>query len=137
MKSIAEEMFIAGKGIDGDRSFTCKGQLSFVTKDADHEFMLIQSEQACYFNTEKGAVLPVSLFRRNIATSGVDLNEFVGKEFKLGEATLHRMCLYEPCKYLARAVDSRVVPLLVHRGSLRAGNARRGIVQSGDAFLVI
>lgn len=102
MKSIAEATLIAGKGIDGDCYFTGKGQFSFVAQDADHEVTLIQSEQVCYLNAQTGAALFAGQFRRNIITSVVDLNELVGKEFKLGKVTLCGMRLGEPYKYLAR-----------------------------------
>ena len=72
--------------------------------------------------------------RRNLVTTGVDLDALVGRDFTVGEGVLlrgERRC--EPCAHLARVAGRDVLRPLVHRGGLRADVLRGGELRVGDA----
>lgn len=123
---------VRGKGIDGDRYFHKKGTFSEALKDkGDFEVTLIEIEEINTFNTISGLGYSSSEFRRNLITSGIKLNELVGKEFTVGNVTLYGVRLCEPCAHLAKLLGQSVMEHMVHKAGLRAivkgsGNIRVG-----------
>ncbi len=54
-------------------------------------------------------------------TRGVLLNHLVGREFRVGGATLRGVELCEPCKHLVDVTGIKsLLPTLIHGGGLRA-----------------
>ena len=121
-----------GKGIVGDRYHEIAGILMSRNQTVpDNHLTLIAKEELDTFLTNHQSELKYGVFRRNIVTSGIDLNALVGRKFKVGEALCQGMELCEPCTTLARTVHSAVLPDLVHRAGLRATILSDGEVEVG------
>lgn len=123
---IDEVIATAGAGLKGDRYFA-QGA------DAETQVTLIELEAIESFNRVLGLDLAPRMFRRNLVTRSVRLNDLVGRSFSVGEATLRGVELCEPCAYLQ---DLLAVPSLVkhltHRGGLRCEILTGGTLRVGD-----
>ncbi len=76
--------------------------------------------------------LPAGSFRRNIVTSGIRLNDLVGRRFKVGAALLEGMRLCEPCAHLGKLIGPAVVKGMVHKAGLRARIIHGSLIRVGD-----
>lgn len=111
---VSEIECIAGRGILGDRFLDhCddyKGQVTFfsieVFKDVCRQLGI--------------AGLSASVVRRNIVTEGVDLNQLIGKRFRVQGLEFEGICECKPCYWMDRAVAPGAEHLLQGRGGLRA-----------------
>lgn len=137
--SVNEAQAIAGKGLDGDRYFKQVGTYSS-KPGPDRELTLIEIEAIEALNSAYGIELKPEDSRRNIATRGVPLNHWVGREFRIAGVTLRGIRLCEPCSHLERLSQKGVMRGLVHRGGLRARILTTGTIRVGDtveeAFVV-
>jgi MOSC domain-containing protein YiiM len=131
MQSINKVHAVPGKGLEGDRYFNSAGTFSEKPGEG-RQVTLIEIEAIQALEVERGIALAPADARRNLVTSGVPLNDLVGKEFKVGEVMLAGIRLCEPCDHLAKLTTSEVLPALVHRGGLRAEILSEGIIQVGD-----
>lgn len=120
---------IAGRGLAGDRY--CQGVGTFSNRpDTGREVTLVESEAlaalpaAC--RIDPGAA------RRNLVTSGVDLNALVGLEFRIGGALLLGQRLCDPCRHLEKLTRPGVFKGLNGRGGLRADILESGPIRVGD-----
>jgi len=88
-----------GVGLDGDSY--CLGT-GFWSQDhkVSRDVTLIEAEVIEALRDERGGQFDHGLFRRNIVTRGVRLNELVGKRFRIGQVVLEATSLCEPCAYL-------------------------------------
>lgn len=137
LRSVAEASLESGKGLVGDRYYEHSGTFSEKLKDSgDWEVTLIESEEIHRFNESHGLTLPPDSFRRNIVTSGVRLNDLVGRRFHVGSAILEGMRLCEPCAHLGKLVGPAVVKGMVHRAGLRARIVTGSRVHVGDEVKV-
>jgi len=121
----------AGLGIVGDRYHTyAKRCLATEDPVPENHLSLIDKSVLDDFlaNQAKDSDLTYADFRRNLITSGIDLNALVDKEFMVGSARCRGVELCEPCAFLAATVHRGVLPGLVNRGGLRAI-----IIKSGNA----
>ncbi|MGH8246353.1 MAG: MOSC domain-containing protein [Gammaproteobacteria bacterium] len=133
MQSLDEAQLVQGRGILGDRYCSEASTFSGKSKDSPgHEVTLIESEQIDRFNQITSHSLDYGATRRNLVTQGVNLNDLVGREFRVGEVMLQGVRLCEPCSYLANLVAKEVLPQLVHRAGLRARIISGGVVRPGD-----
>ena len=99
----------SGKGLVGDRYYAHGGSFSEKLKDSDDwEITLIESEEIQRFNESQGLSLSPASFRRNIVTSGIRLNELVGRRFLVGSAVLEGIRLCEPCAHLGKLIGPAV-----------------------------
>ncbi len=129
-EDVARATLLPGQGIEGDRR--CRpGQ------KREQELTLISAEAIDAFNAQNGTHIPYIAFRRNLVTRGIDLNTLVGRRFRVGGVECFGLELCEPCSKLARLVDRRVLPDLVHRGGLRAAILGHGSVVPGDPLQVL
>jgi MOSC domain-containing protein YiiM len=105
---------VAGRGIRGDRYFDFKddykGQITL--------FSLGVFDELC-------AVLKVhnaspAAARRNVITRGVDLNEFIDKEFEIQGVRLYGTQECAPCYWMDGAFAQGAKDFLKGRGGLRA-----------------
>lgn len=133
MQSIHEAQLMAGRGVIGDRYYEGIGEFSPAEQDPDHELTLIEIEEIESFNARAKHSFAAERFRRNVVTRGVRLNDLVGVEFELGDATVRGIRLCEPCRYLAGLVHEDVVKQMLRRSGLRAGIVRGGRLRVGDA----
>jgi len=122
---------VAGGGLAGDRFFQGAGGTS-KQKGADREVTLIEAEAIEAVGREGKVTLDAEESRRNIVTRGVALNHLVGREFRVGTASLRGIRLCEPCKHLESVTRPGVLMALLHRGGLRAQVLEGGEVRVGD-----
>ena len=117
---------IAGRGIVGDR---------YCARDTEpsQQITLIECEVIDQFNQETESEFSYEMFRRNLVTEGVQLNNLVGKTFYAGEVRLrgHEIC--EPCRYLQERLKvTGLVKRLTHKGGLCCEILTSGTIRSGD-----
>jgi MOSC domain-containing protein YiiM len=125
---------VAGRGLEGDRYYEGAG---FYSDDPGpiREVSLIEEETIEALRRDHNLALAAGVTRRNITTRGVPLNHLVGREFRVGEATLRGVELCEPCKHLVDVTGVRsLLPALVHRGGLHAQILSSGEINVGDAI---
>lgn len=137
MESLVETALLANRGIPGDRYFADIGTFSEKPdrmRDPGRDLTLIEQEEVETFMTETGLTLAPGALRRNIVTRGIRLNPLVGARFQVGTALVEGVRLCEPCAYLAKLVDHRVLPGLVQRAGLRVRIVESGIVRRGDSL---
>jgi MOSC domain-containing protein YiiM len=125
---------VAGRGLEGDRYYEAAG---FYSDDPGpiREVSLIEEETIEALRRDHNLALAAGVTRRNITTRGVPLNHLLGREFRVGEATLRGVELCEPCKHLVDVTGVRsLLPALVHRGGLHAQILSSGEINVGDAI---
>ena len=119
----SEAECIAGKGLFGDRFFehksAYKGQVTFFALEV---YQRLEEE-----------TLPRShgspeIFRRNIITSGIDLNRLIGKRFRLQGLLFEGTEECRPCYWMNRAWGEGAEKALTGHGGLRAKNPRNRLV---------
>ena len=127
----------AGLGIVGDRYHTyAKRCLATEDPVPENHLSLIDKSVLDDFlaNRAKDSALTYADFRRNLITSGIDLNALVDKEFMVGSARCRGVELCEPCAFLAATVHRGVLPGLVNRGGLRAIIIKSGSAEIGSTI---
>lgn len=133
MLSVLEAQSIAGRGLAGDRYAAASGTFSNWPKD--HEFTLIEAEAIDAMNQQPGIALAPGATRRNITTRGVSLNNWVGKEFTIGQTLCRATRLCPPCAHLQKLLGiETLVHIMEGRGGLRAQIISGGTIRVGDAI---
>ena len=121
-----------GRGLEGDRYYARVGTYS-EKGGPGREVTLIASEAIEAVEAEFGVKLAPGESRRNITTLGIDLNDFVERELRVGEAVLRGVRLCEPCEHLEGLVgQADTTRSLVHRGGLRCDIVSGGTIRVGD-----
>jgi MOSC domain-containing protein len=121
----------AGRGLDGDRYAAKAGTFS---PRADHrpgyDLTLIAAEVLDEL-TAAGHTVDFAATRRNVLTRGLDVNQLVGRTFRIGDVLCegHRLC--EPCVHLDRLSGPGLLRPLIHKGGLRADILTDGEVRLG------
>jgi MOSC domain-containing protein YiiM len=128
--SLEQVLAIPGVGLDGDRYALKQG--TFYKPDPDFELTLIEAEALEALKRDYDVELTPGEARRNLVTRGVPLNHLVGREFKIGDVTIHGIRLCEPCNHLQTLVGRPVIKGLRHRGGLRAQILTQGTIRVGD-----
>ena len=117
---------IAGRGIEGDRYCA-------LDTEPSRQITLIECEVIDQFNQETASELSYEMFRRNLVTEGVQLNNLVGETFYVGEAWFRGHELCEPCRYLQDKLKvTDLVKRLTHKGGLCCEVLTGGTIRSGD-----
>jgi MOSC domain-containing protein YiiM len=114
-----------GRGLEGDRHFD----------DAEAcDITLIEAEAIERQNAEHPLDLKPADPRRQVVVRGIDLGQFIGRRFRVGEVECEGEERCEPCSHLAGVVGTQVTMLkgLVHTG-LRANVVEGGTIRLGDA----
>ncbi|MDD9889541.1 MAG: MOSC domain-containing protein [Gammaproteobacteria bacterium] len=125
----------AGKGIVGDRYHQMAGNMLAKGKSAPlNHITFIAKEELDAFFKRHNTDLNYGDFRRNVITSGIDLNALVDKEFRVGSARCKGFELCEPCQTLSRTVYGAVLPELINRAGLRAIILEDGEIKPGDTI---
>jgi len=110
----AELDCVSGRGIRGDRFFdykdNYKGQISFFSSEV--------FDEVCHQLGVAGKSPGVT--RRNVITSGVDLNSLVGREFEIQGVRFAGAAECSPCYWMDLAIAPGAEELLKGRGGLRA-----------------
>jgi MOSC domain-containing protein YiiM len=122
-RAVAISVAHAGRGLEGDRHFD----------DGDAcDISFIEAEAIEKMRSEHGIDLPPGDARRQLVVRGVDLANFIGRRFQVGEVECEGEERCEPCSHLAGLVQTPVVLRgLLHSG-LRASIIRGGTIRTGD-----
>jgi MOSC domain-containing protein YiiM len=135
MQPRREVRAVPGHGLAGDRYFAGDGRFSGRAAPGREvtELTLIESEVIEHLRDDWGLDVTESDSRRNLVTSGVELNGLVGKEFYVGAVRLHGAGLCEPCVSLVKSRRNKhLLRALVHKGGLRAQILSGGSIAVGD-----
>ncbi|HXT10344.1 MAG TPA: MOSC domain-containing protein [Candidatus Angelobacter sp.] len=122
----AEIDCVAGRGIRGDRFFdyrqSYKGQITFFA------FEVYASLCEALGSYDK---LP-SVFRRNVITHGLDLNDLIGEEFSIQGVRFRGTEECKPCCWMNEAFAPGAEEFLRGRGGLRAVILTNGKLRSSN-----
>ena len=136
MRAVPRIRAIEGVGLEGDRYALRVGTYSPNTK-VDRDITLIESEEIQSLFERTGIELAAGESRRNLTTSGVRLNDLVGRRFRIGPVVVDGTRLCEPCQYLTDLLGKAVLPELVHRAGLRVRIVSGGEIAVGDEVVVL
>jgi MOSC domain-containing protein YiiM len=117
---------VAGSGLEGNRYF--------YEGDAPpgRALTLIATEALAEGEAESGIELGADESRRNVLTSGIDLNALVGLRFRVGNVECLGVELCEPCSTLEGLTRPGVIKAYVHRAGLNADILTDGEIAVGD-----
>jgi MOSC domain-containing protein YiiM len=119
-----------GRGLEGDRNLSPPDRWI----GSGNALTLIESEAIDAVLEERGIDLRNGRSRRQLVTSGICLNDLVGREFLIGDVRCRGVELCEPCLHLQSLLgDPNTIKALVHRGGLRADILDGGTLSVGDA----
>ena len=127
MASLSSVEAVANDGLFGDRYTDAKNR-----RGPDYQITFIEMENIEAFTQITGLPLTPEMSRRNIVTRGARLNEFCGKQFKVGRAVFEGLELCEPCGLFAKRTHKEVLKFFVQKGGLRARIVEGGTVRVGD-----
>jgi MOSC domain-containing protein YiiM len=122
---------LAGRGLEGNRYFFDDGKAP-----PGRAITLIAAEAVEALEAEHGIALEPAATRRNVLTRGIDVNELVGRRFRIGDVECEGVELCEPCTHLQSMTKSGVIKGLAHRGGLNADILGDGEIGVGDAVVV-
>ncbi len=122
---VDEVRAVAGKGLEGDRHFHEEGAPS------GQALTLVAAENV------EDVGLPPGETRRQVTVRGVDLNELVGKRFRVGEVECIGVELCEPCAHLEAMTRPGIIKELVHRAGINADIVVGGVIRVGDAVTAL
>jgi len=112
-----------GRGLEGDRNFDDPGSC---------DITLVEAEAFDPLNARDGFELQPAQSRRQVLVRGVDLGDFVGRRFQIGDIECEGEERCEPCNHLAGLIGSQaVLKGLLHTG-LRASIRAGGTIHKGD-----
>ena len=136
MREVKEVQMIAGVGLEGDRYALDLGAFSKAKRKAIRHVTLISLDGINQANAELTAPFLVAETRRNIVLDGIsaeELNNFVGKEFGIGDARVRGVELCDPCKRpSALSGTSGFEIAFKNRGGLRIEIISSGKIKVGD-----
>jgi len=119
------------KGIINDRYYE-----NF--KEKYEQVTLIESEKISYFNYNIKSKFNYKDFRRNIITTGIDLNKMINKKIQINNVVLkiHQLC--QPCRYLQNKLNvDNLVKLLTNNGGVRAEIVQSGVISTFDEIKIV
>ena len=128
---VNQAILIKNKGIINDRYFE-----NF--KKNYEQVTFIESEKIDDFNQKTKQKLEYKDFRRNIITSGINLNEVVNKKIQINNVVfkVHQLC--QPCKYLQDKLRiENLVKLLAYKSGVRAEILKSGQISNYDQIKII
>ena len=121
---------LANQGIVGDRHFK-------EFNDPYNQLSLIESENIDNYNIKYGLKIPYIDFRRNIITKGIQLNDLVGKKFKIGKVELEGIDLCRPCRHLCEILNQdNIIKEFLRSGGLRCQILSSSLIEVGNKIKV-
>ena len=118
------------KGIVNDRYY---GNF----KNSYEQVTFIESEKIDDFNKKIKKKLDYKDFRRNIITSGINLNKLLNKKIQINNVVfkIHELC--QPCKYLQNKLEVKnLVKLLAFKSGVRAEILMSGEISINDQIKI-
>jgi MOSC domain-containing protein YiiM len=122
----------AGRGLEGNRYYWEDG-----AAPPGCAITLIASEAVEAAVREGDLSVEPAATRRNVLTSGIDVNALVGKRFRMGAVECEGVELCEPCQTLEAMTQPGVIKAFVHRGGLNADILTDGEISVGDPVTVV
>ncbi len=120
---VAEVSCVAGRGLKGDRFFGYRdgypGQVTFFSQEV---FEALCEAIGVYDKDP-------SVLRRNIVIRGVDLNEWIGREFDLQGIRFRGVEESKPCYWMETALGPGANAAMRGRGGLRAEVLTDGVLK--------
>ena len=120
LQAVESVRAVAGKGLEGDRNFRAGGA------KPGQALTLVEAENVEDVGLAQGAT------RRNVTVRGVQLNDLVGKTFKVGDVECYGVELCEPCEHLQSMTRPGIIKELVHRAGINADILSDGVIRVGD-----
>ena len=129
IKEVESIEVLADKGVVGDRHFK-----NF--NDPYCQLTLIESENIDHYNIKYGLNISYINFRRNIVTKGIQLNELVGKKFKIGNVKVEGIDLCRPCRHLTEMLSqNNILKEFLRKGGLRCQILSSSKITIGDKIV--
>ena len=128
---INQAILMKNKGVINDRYY---GNF----KNNYEQVTLIESEKIDDFNNKIRKKIDYKDFRRNIITSGIDLNRTINKKIQINNVILriHELC--QPCRYLQKKLRIKnLVKLLLFKSGVRAEIIKSGEISTYDKIKII
>jgi MOSC domain-containing protein YiiM len=122
----------AGRGLEGNRYYWDGGDAP-----SGRAVTLIAAEAVEAVASEGDVSIEPAATRRNVLTRGIDVNELVGKRFRIGDVECEGVELCEPCAHLESMTQPGVIKAFVHRGGLNADILSDGEISVGDAVVLV
>tara|TARA_B100000989_G_scaffold186467_1_gene140279 strand:- start:615 stop:1061 length:447 start_codon:yes stop_codon:yes gene_type:complete len=99
---------------------------------------LIEYENINHFNKKIGKKFDYKDFRRNIITSGIELNKLVNKKIQLNNVIIKVYQLCQPCRFLQSKLKvDNLVKLLLNKSGVNAEIIQSGEISVYDQIKVI
>lgn len=130
MRVVSSAEAVAGCGLVGDRYEKGAGTFSD-PNGRGYDLTLVEAE-AIEELAAQGVTLAPEEARRNLVVRGIDLDDLIGRRFKVGEVECFGQRRCEPCAHLERLTRPGVLRGLVHWGGLRADILSSGEIHTGD-----
>ena len=122
----------AGRGLEGNRYYWEDGDAP-----PGRGVTLIAAEAVEAVVHEGDVSIEPAATRRNVLTRGIDVNELVGKRFRIGDVECQGVELCEPCSHLESMTQPGVIKAFVHRGGLNADILSDGEISVGDPVVAV
>ena len=116
--------FYEGRGLEGDRFEEGIYPVTFFSLEVAQEIEKVFKRN-----------IDITLYRRNITISGINLCELIGKEFRIGEVVFEGMAHCNPCTWLDAVIEKGTYREMKGRGGLRAKVIKGGHLSLGEATL--
>ena len=122
---------LANQGVVGDRHFK-------EFNDPYNQLSLIESENIDHYNIRFGLSIPYIDFRRNVVTTGIKLNELIGKKILVGNVQLEGIDLCRPCRHLTEVLgQDNILKEFLRKGGLRCRVLSSSSIKVGDKIKVL
>jgi MOSC domain-containing protein YiiM len=121
-----------GRGLEGNRYYWEDGDAP-----RGRGVTLIAAEAIDAVALEGDVSIEPAATRRNVLTRGIDVNELVGKRFRIGDVECKGVELCEPCAHLESMTQPGVIKAFVHRGGLNADILSDGEITVGDPVVAV
>jgi MOSC domain-containing protein YiiM len=122
----------AGRGLEGNRYYWEDGKAPPGTA-----VTLIAAEAVEEVMSEGDVSIEPAATRRNVLTRGIDVNDLVGKRFRIGNVECEGVELCEPCTTLEGMTQPGVIKAFVHRCGLNANILTDGEISIGDSVTLV
>jgi MOSC domain-containing protein YiiM len=120
LRAVDSVSAVVGKGLEGDRHYAESGA-------RPGEALTLVEEEAV-----EDVGLPPGGTRRQVTVRGVDLNDLVGKRFRVGAVECYGVELCEPCRHLEEMTRPGIIKDLTHRAGINADILTSGMISVGD-----
>jgi MOSC domain-containing protein YiiM len=122
----------AGRGLEGNRYYWADGDAP-----SGAALTLIAAEATEAVAAEGAVSVTPAETRRNVLTRGIDVNELVGRRFRIGNVECEGVELCEPCASLEALTEPGVIKAFVHRCGLNADILNDGEITVGDSITFV